>query len=69
MLISAFCKIKYTPGSEQLYSTPGYKSVFRNKTSNSGGQIPVPNYSSKTKIFAPSVKGAVVKFGLFFIYQ
>ena len=32
-----FCETKCTPGSEKLYSVPGYKSVFRNKTSNSGG--------------------------------
>ena len=35
--IFAFCETKCTSGSEQLYSVPGYKSIYRNKTSNSGG--------------------------------
>ena len=35
--ILAFCETKCTPVSEHLYSIPGYNSVFRNQTSNSGG--------------------------------
>ena len=35
--IFAFCETKCAPGSEQLYSIPGYNSIFRNKTFNSGG--------------------------------
>ena len=33
----AFCETKCAPGSEQFYSIPGYNSIFRNKTYNSGG--------------------------------